>query len=123
MCKIFSHCGNVLFIYLSLLDGVRGLLLVFPLRDAAYLIDCLSEDGALIRLDRERAHVREVGGYQLGQLFYVDVLLLTTPFFIVAFVAGTNAVVSHCHCELQTNQLIKTEGTSRKHSDFVGKKS
>jgi hypothetical protein len=48
---------------------------------------CFFEDGALVRLDRERAHVSKAGGNQLGQLFNVDIFLLTTPLLITALIA------------------------------------
>lgn len=53
------------------------------------LIDGLLEDGAFIGFHGQRAHVREVSGYQLSELLYVDVLLLAPPLLIVALVAIT----------------------------------
>lgn len=71
---------------LPLLDGVRRLGGAFLLLDAPDLVNGLLKNRALIRFDRQRAHVREIGGYQLGQFLYVDVLLFSATFLIVAFV-------------------------------------
>lgn len=54
-----------------------------------YLVDRLLQDGALVRLDRERAHVTGDAGLDLlGQLLDVRVLLLSSTLLIKALVAA-----------------------------------
>lgn len=47
--------------HLALLDGIGGLGCALLLLDATDLVDGFLEDCALVRLHRQRAHVREVG--------------------------------------------------------------
>lgn len=69
--------------------------LYYLLLNPTYLVDSFLKDRALVRLDRERAHVRDIGGNQLGQLLYVDVLLLSASLFIIALVSETNKQISN----------------------------
>lgn len=53
----------------------------------SYLMYGFLKDGTLVRLDRQGVHVRKADRDQLSQLFYENVFLLSTTFFIKALIS------------------------------------